>query len=505
MTASPALPIAWRPHVIPSRPGGGFQLRALKCGASEALFGGAAGPGKTDVLIASMARYCQHPATRGLFLRTTYTDLKDVADRMHVLYPQLGARWQATDRRWIWPSGALLELGYGENIAEISRYLGREFTAVCFDELGEMPSEEAWLRLRSRVRSTDPTAPLRMRGSANPGGPGHGWLKSRFVDTCGRQGERVVADPHDPTWTLAYVPGTALDNPSLPANYWDRLNGLPPALVKAWRDGDWDAGLGLFYPEVATREMRERWWVERPAVEPWWRMWGGYDWGYRHPAVFIPMVSDEARRVYVLDAVYMHRRQDHEQAAEIQGLVRMGRDGQARIPSGCLQTVLAGGDAFNVRQAHASQPETVASVFNSYGVGLQRANLDRAAGSRTIRRLFGEDRIRFVRTPGTERLLEELGALVPDEARPETPLKRDADADTGVGGDDGPDCLRYALASMVWEADRPAERAPPWVPDHDHPMTPPPSPTGELRRAGDLSHHFREPGAHGQFGDLGSW
>lgn len=498
------LPIAWKPHVLPHRPGGGFQLRALRCGASEALFGGAAGPGKTDVLIAGRARAAQHPATRSLFLRTTYTDLKDVLDRMHVLYPLLGARWVASDKRWEWPSGATTELGYGSNIAEISRYLGREFTDVAFDELGELASEEPWLRLRSRVRSTDPTCPLRMRGSANPGGPGHGWLKSRFVDPCGRHGERIVRDAHDPNWTIAYVPGTALDNPSLPANYWDRLAGLPPALVKAWRDGDWDAGLGLFYPEVATREMRERWWCERPKIEPWWQMWGGYDWGFRHPAVFIACVSDEARRVYVLDALYMHRRQDAEQAAEIQGMLRLGRDGseRARIPSGCLQSVLAGGDAFNVRQAHASQPETVASVFGDYGVNLQRANLDRAAGSRTIRRLFGEDRIRFVRTPGTERLLEELGALVPDPERPETPLKRDADPDTGIGGDDGPDCLRYALASMVWEATRPPEQAPPWVPNYDGEIE---KRLAELRPAPGVVNEYRAPGADGQFGDLGNW
>lgn len=492
------LPVAWKPHVLPHRPGGGFQLRALKCGASEALYGGAAGPGKTDVLIAERVRTCQHPATRSLFLRTTYTDLKDVLDRMHALYPLLGARWHASDKRWLWPSGATLELGYGSNVAEISRYLGREFTDVAFDELGELATAEPWMRLRSRVRSTDPTVPLRMRGSANPGGPGHAWLKSRYVDPCGRQGERVVVDAHDPTWTIAYVPGTALDNPSLPATYWDRLAGLPPALVKAWKEGDWDAGLGLFYPEVATREMRARWWCERPDIPPWWLMGAGYDWGFRHPAVFIPWVSDEARRVIVLDAIYMHRRQDAEQAAEIQGAIRMG----PRIPSGCLASVLAGGDAFNVRQAHTSSPETVATVFQAYGVILQRANLDRAAGSRTLRRLFGDDRIRFVRTPGTERLLDELGALVPDPVRPETPVKRDADPDTGLGGDDGPDCLRYAMSRMVWEATPPAPVVPAWRAAYDGE---PEKRAAELRPGPGLVNEYRSEGVMGQFGDLSGW
>lgn len=500
----PNLPIAWKPHVLPHRPGGGFQLRALRCGASEALFGGAAGPGKTDVLIAGRVRTAQHPATRSLFLRTTYTDLKDVLDRMHALYPRLGARWHASDKRWLWPSGATTELGYGNNVAEISRYLGREFTDIAFDELGELAESEAWLRLKARVRSTDPSVPLRMRGSANPGGPGHGWLKARYVDPCGRQGERVITDPNDPSWTIAYVPGTALDNPSLPANYWDRLKDLPPALVKAWREGDWDAGLGLFYPEVATREMRERWWTKRPDIPAWWRMWGGYDWGFRHPGVYIPFVSDDARRVIVLDALYMHRRQDAEQAAEVQGLIRIGHSGkvETRIPSGCVSLVLAGGDAFNVRQAHASTPETVADVFNQYSVMMRRANLDRAAGSRSVRRLFGDDRIRFVRTPGTERLLEELGSLTPDPVRPETPLKRDADPDTGIGGDDGPDCLRYGLASMVWDTEPPKEAAPPWVPNVDGELD---KRAAELRPGPAGMQEYRDAGVNGQFGDLSQW
>jgi len=438
----------------------GFQTKALQCGANEALFGGAAGPGKTDVLIACAARYAQHPRARVLFLRTSYTDLQDVRDRMALLYPALGATWEAVEKRWRFPSGAAVEMGYGETVAEVSRYVGREYSAILFDELGLVPKEEVWTWLFTRVRSTDPTVPLRMRASANPGGPGHAWLKARFV-TATNKGATVHVTPMpepDGTvreWTRAYVPGTAKDNPSLPASYWAALNTLPHALRAALAEGDWDAGLGLFYPEVQG-DLGTAMVIPPPEKLPpdWWDYWGGYDWGHRHPAVFVACARDGNSHVHVMDTLYLHKQQDHEQAAQIQGLANSSPPVRRAVDA-----VFAGHDAFAKQQAHSARPTTVADVFERYGITLAHANIDRAAGSRVLRRLLGACKIWFWDTPGNRRLLAELQALVPDETRPETPRKVDANADTGRGGDDGPDALRYALATPEFIVNAPLDSA----------------------------------------------
>lgn len=431
-------------------PFAGFQTRALECGAFEALFGGAAGPGKTDLLIACAARYAQHAQARGLFLRTTYTDLRDVLDRMHVLYPALGAKWVTSDKRWLWPSGAFTQLGYGETLAQVQRYLGHQYTNILFDELGLVPEENVWTMLKSRVRAPKKdVVPLRMRASANPGGAGHAWLKNRFVVPWRKSGGKVVFDLISKT-SRDYIPGTAKDNPALPDSYWDQLRDLPPALQRAMRDGDWDSGLGLFYPELADVER----WFETAESLPtplpgWWDYWGSYDWGYRHPAVFTAYARDGEGRVHVLDTLYQHKVSDEEQCATIKGL---------KIPREILQRVYAGHDAFAHRMAHSATPETVADVFNRYGVYADKANLDRIAGSAAVRRCFASDAIRFVDTPGNRRLVSDLAALVPDPSKPETPLKVDADSDTGLGGDDGPDCLRYGLATVPFVPFKPSER-----------------------------------------------
>lgn len=444
-------PKAREEHEVLWTPFPGFQTRALECGAFEALFGGAAGPGKTDVLIACAARYAQHAKARGLFLRTTYTDLRDVLDRMHVLYPALGAKWITSDKRWQWPSGAVTQLGYGETLAQVQRYLGHQYTNILFDELGLVPEENVWTMLKSRVRAkVSDKVPLRMRASANPGGAGHAWLKNRFVIPWRKTGGKTFHDPISKT-SRDYVPGTAQDNPALPESYWDQLRDLPPALQRAMRDGDWDSGLGLFYPELADTE---KWFVKSdtlPCPLPgWWDYWAGYDWGFRHPMVYIGFARDDAGRVFVLDAVYLHKISDEEQAATIRGT--------KAFPQEVLQRGYAGHDAFAFRMAHSATPETVADVFNRHNVFIDKANLDRVAGSAAVRRAFLSDGIRFVDTPGNRRLVSELASLVPDPSKPEAPLKVDADADTGLGGDDGPDCLRYGLATVPFVPYRPSEK-----------------------------------------------
>lgn len=454
--------ILWRPHP-------GFQTEAIQDGCDDTFFGGAAGPGKTDVLIVKMARAAQHKGCRGLFLRTSFTDLRDVMDRMLVLYPALGGAYSPSQRRWSFEAvgGGTVELGYGKNLAQIARYLGRQFTHIAFDEIGLLADEVPWQLLLTRLRSPDASVPLRAWSSANPGGAGHAWLKARYVSPSIRTKGRPWRDT-ETGLVRNYVRGRAdKDNPSLPASYWERLKGLPPAMVKAMREGDWDAGLGMFYPEVQGQVAsflvpRETLPTEMGRLPAWWEYWGSYDWGFRHPSVALWFARDDTGCVYVLDALYQHRAADTDQAVAI--AKRRWRPTEAYpdgelLPAECMQHVYAGSDAFFVRQAHATVPDTVQDVFNRAGVGLERANLDRVTGSATVRRSIMSGGLKFVDTIGCRRLLSELGGLVPDPNTPEAPLKVDANPDTGMGGDDGPDALRYGLATPLYVPFVPVQQA----------------------------------------------
>ena len=237
---------------------------------------------------------------------------------------------------------------------------------------------------------------------------------------------------------------------------------LSPAVIKALRaeypegsltaqqelDALLVAGGGRFYPELVGPgvinglcQPLER---EGPqwAVPDWGEFWGSYDWGYSHPACFATWAK-VGNTLYLLDTLYLHKRQDEEQAAEVKGWA----------DPRCLRQVYAGHDAFAKRMAHSAAAETVADVFERYSISLGRANIDRAAGAKSVRRLLSKAApVALVvnDTPGNRRVLEELSRLVPDPLNLDVPAKRDAD-ERGLNGDDGADVFRYGVASGTAE------------------------------------------------------
>ncbi len=441
-------PVAWRPLK-------GFQTRACQRGEFETLLGGAAGPGKTDILIALAAKYAMHKSGRVIFFRTIYKDTLDIRDRMTRLYPLLGFTWKAEDSRWTSPVGGTVQVAHAKTLSEITEYLGPEYTAVMWDELALVPDEVVWQMILGRIRSTDPSVPLRARASANPIGPGRDWLKRRFVDTCGKLGQEVYKDQASGR-TRSYVPGTARDNPLLPPDYWQGLSDLPPSVQQALRDGDWDMPLGLFYPELINVDHLIVQRDDMPVLKDWHEYWSSFDWGFAHPAACCSFARVD-NVVYWLDTLYMHRYQDEEMAAAIRGEVR----------AECRRMVYASPDTFAQRMAHVAAPETVADVFGRYSIRCERATVDKLARAKVLRRLFAvpdgplvkdQVRLRVCDTPGNRRALSELAALIPDELKPNVPAKRDAN-ERGLHGDDGADALSFGLATPSLD---PQEPLPMW-------------------------------------------
>jgi hypothetical protein len=258
------------------------------------------------------------------------------------------------------------------------------------------------------------------------------------------------------------------------------------------------AGGGRFYAELL--ETAGQLWtsVDRAgkswSLPDWAEFWGGYDWGYGHPAVFVQLAR-QGNTVTVLDTLHMHKYQDEEQAAHVKGWA----------DPRCLQTVFAGHDAFAKRMAHSAAAETVADVFDRYGISLGKANVDREAGAKAMRRLLSLASqgvtLRVNDTPGNRRAIDELQKLVPDPLNLNVPGKRDAD-ERGLNGDDAADAWRYALVNVgseVLEPIRRTERSN--VSDGRDELHDPFTPMVERHRGGwTVQYEERPPGADGQFG-----
>jgi hypothetical protein len=266
----------------------------------EALYGGAAGGGKSDYLVAEALRQGNNRFYRGIIFRREYPQLVDLIDRSRELYKAAypRARYNESGHVWKFPSGAKIYFAAMQYEQDRLKYQGRHFDFIGFDELTHF-TEKQYTYLFSRARPSGPGTEVYVRATANPGGIGHGWVKSRFVSIT-TPGTRVVTDVviHDPkgkeiklSKDRIFIPSSVFDNPALLENdpgYLASLAIMPEAERNALLYGDWDSFEGQVFTEWKNdpENYETRQWTH--VIEPFkipsgWEIVRGYDFGYAKP------------------------------------------------------------------------------------------------------------------------------------------------------------------------------------------------------------------------------
>ncbi|USK72670.1 phage terminase large subunit [Peribacillus asahii] len=207
------------------------QMEFLLLNNKEALYGGAAGGGKSDALLMAALQYVHVPNYAAILFRRTYKDLSlpgALMDRAHTWLDKTDAHWSDTMKTWTFPSGATLTFAYLASENDKYNYQGSEYQFVGFDELTQFEASQ-YRYLFSRLRRLKgSTVPIRARVASNPGGRGHEWVKQRFLE----EGE---------TKGRIFIPAKLDDNPFLDtAEYEQSLMELDPVTRRQLREGDWD-------------------------------------------------------------------------------------------------------------------------------------------------------------------------------------------------------------------------------------------------------------------------
>ena len=195
----------------------------------EALYGGAAGGGKSDALLMTALQYVEMPEYAAILFRRSYADLSlpgALMDRASEWLTPTDARWVDLKKTWIFPSGSTLSFGYLENEKDKYRYQSAEFQYIGFDELTQF-AESQYTYLYSRLRRLENSKiPIRMRAASNPGGEGHEWVKNRF-NVLGLGGK-------------PFIPARLKDNPYIDQEEYEKsLNELDYITRSQLKDGNW--------------------------------------------------------------------------------------------------------------------------------------------------------------------------------------------------------------------------------------------------------------------------
>lgn len=227
----------WIPHEPFIR-----QAIFLGKGEKEALYGGAAGGGKSDALLMAALMYVDEPGYNAILFRKTYADLnlpEAIMARSHEWLGGTDAKWDGSDYRWTFPSGATLSFGYLNHDKDKFRYQSAAFQFIGFDELTQFPYNH-YGYLFSRLRKLKGVnIPLRMRGGTNPGGLGNDWVYERFIIEGGK--------------------------PFVPAKLEDNIHIDQDEYRKSLSELD----------ETTRKQLEDGLWVTDPAGKPflsdWWR------------------------------------------------------------------------------------------------------------------------------------------------------------------------------------------------------------------------------------------
>lgn len=295
--------VIWKP--LP-----GSQCLALTAPVNHIMIDGTRGGGKTDVQIMRFRRHVGQgygAFWRGVIIGRSYKALDDIVARTKRWFPKFkdGAKFLASQAayKWTWPTGEELLLRVMEKPGDYDKFHGQEFPFIGWNEVTQWSTSECYDLMMSCNRASFlpsehspdplnplPEMPLLVVGTTNPSGPGHNWVKSRFVDIApaGKVVRNItrVFNPRtqkeeDVVKTQVRLFSSYKENKYLAPEYIaDLVNIRDPNKRKAWLEGDWDVTAGGAIDDLWRSNIHI---IDRFPVPAAWKLRRSHDWGSTHP------------------------------------------------------------------------------------------------------------------------------------------------------------------------------------------------------------------------------
>lgn len=256
------------------------QLTAFQSFATERLYGGAAGGGKSHLeRVESIALCLEIPGLQYYLFRRNFQDLqKSYIQGPNGYNAMLGelitvGSVESVAKEIRFPNGSRIYLCHCQHEKDVFGFNSFEFHVLNIAEAGEFtPFMIKYLRSRVRMDKAfqknlpkrfiipkefwrDPAEPEyslpKATYTCNPVGPGKAYLKEQFYD--GHVPTSYWRAPNrDGGMIRQFIPAQLQDNPSLdPVSYAASLQGIgSKGYVEALLEGRWDATIGAFFPQI---------------------------------------------------------------------------------------------------------------------------------------------------------------------------------------------------------------------------------------------------------------
>jgi predicted phage terminase large subunit-like protein len=270
--------------MAPIRPQLGAQMTFLSSPADIAIYGGAAGGGKTWALLMEPLRHIHNKEFGAVYFRRTTVQVRNEGglwDESAKLYPLVGGAPREHVLEWGFPSGATVSFNHLEHDKTVYNWQGSQIPLICFDELTHFSEKQFWYML-SRNRSMCGVRPY-IRATCNP--DADSWV-ARFIawwidqesglaipERAGvlrwfvRIGDKLIwgdtpedlaehVDPIDgkpiPPKSVTFVPAKLTDNPAMMAadpGYLANLMAQPTVERERLLAGNWKIrpAAGLYF------------------------------------------------------------------------------------------------------------------------------------------------------------------------------------------------------------------------------------------------------------------
>lgn len=151
------------------RPQPGAQEAFLASPADIAIYGGAAGGGKSWALLMEPLRHIGNPGFGAVIFRRNTTQVRNEGglwDESAKLYPLVGGDPKEVTLDWRFPSGANVSMAHLEHDKTVNNWQGSQIPLICFDELTHFSAKQFFYML-SRNRSMCGVKPY-VRATCNP-------------------------------------------------------------------------------------------------------------------------------------------------------------------------------------------------------------------------------------------------------------------------------------------------------------------------------------------------